>query len=132
MAKAPGRLAVLSKAATPIASVKMVSIEWNGEPIDVTDKDSNGINELLSVVASQGLKISVEGWTNDPVFRNIALDTAVSKMLTDLTFKHADALALVDTISGNFFMSNYKEQNPHDDASDFSCEFQSSGVWTRA
>ena len=47
MAKAPGRLAVLSKAAAAIASVKMLSIEWNGEPIDVTDKDSNGINELL-------------------------------------------------------------------------------------
>jgi predicted secreted protein len=132
MAKAPGRLAVLAKAGTPLASIKMLAFEWNGEKIDVTDKDSNGINECLSVVASQGLKFTVEGWSNDHVFRNIALDTTISKLLTDLTFKHADALVAVDTIAGNFFMNSYKEGSPHDDGVDFSCEFESSGAWTRS
>jgi TP901-1 family phage major tail protein len=130
MAKAAGRLAALSKNAIPIGGVRVTSIKWGAEAIDVTDKDSNGIMEVLSLAASQQITLSVEGVYKDPVLRDIAFDTAASKLLTDITFKFADGLAAKDTITGNFWFGSYEEGNPHDDATDFSAEFTSSGPWT--
>lgn len=132
MAKAAGRLAVLSKNAVAIGGVKVTGIKWGAEFIDVTDRDSNGIIEYLSTVATQQITLSVEGVYKDPVLRDIALTPATSKLLTDLTFKFADALAAADTIAGNFVMTSYEESNPDDDAATFTAEFQSSGTWTLA
>ena len=132
MAKNAGRLAVVSKAGTPIAGVRVSTIKWGAESIDVTDKDSSGITEQLAAVASQQIKLSVEGVYSSPVLRDIAFDTAASKLLTDVTFRFGDALAAKDTIAGNFFMTSYEESNPHDAESTFSCEFVSSGAWTHA
>jgi TP901-1 family phage major tail protein len=132
MAKNAGRLAVVSKAGTPIAGVRVSTIKWGAESIDVTDKDSSGITELLAAVASQQITLSVEGVYSSPVLRDIAFDTAASKLLTDVTFRFGDALAAKDTIAGNFFMTSYEESNPHDAESTFSCEFVSSGAWTHA
>lgn len=132
MAKAAGRLAVLSKGATPIGGVRVTTISIANESIDVTDRDSAGIIELLSVAATRQISISVEGVYKDPVLRDIAFGPAVSPLLTDLTFKFADALAAADTIAGNFFLTSYEESNPHDDAAEFSAEFVSSGTWTLA
>ena len=130
MAKAAGRLAILSKAGTPIAGVRTTKVAWEGQSIDVTDKDSNGILEVLSLAAGQSVTITVDGVYTSPVLRDVALDTTVSKLLTDLTFKFSDALAAKDTIGGNFWFGKYEEGNPYDDATDFSCEFTSSGTWT--
>lgn len=130
MAKAAGRDAVLSKNSVAIGGVRVTTISWSGESIDVTDKDSAGVIELLSDLATQQITLSVEGVAKDAVLRDIAFTPGTSKMLTDLTFQFADALTAADTISGNFMMTSYEEGNPHDDAVEFSCEFVSSGAWT--
>lgn len=132
MAKAAGRLAVLSKGGTPIAGVKMTKISWSGSSIDVTDKDSVGITELLAAVATQQITIEVSGIYSTPVLRDIAFTTGTSKLLTDLTFKFSDALTAADTITGNFFFSDYEEENPDDGPTQFTASFQSSGAWTLA
>jgi predicted secreted protein len=132
MAKNAGRLAVLSKNAVPIAGVKVSTIKWGAEAIDVTDKDSSGIIEVLAAVATQQITLIVEGVYSSPTLRDIAFDTAASKLLTDLTFKFGDALAAKDTIAGNFFFSSYEEGNPDDDKTSFSAEFTSSGAWTHS
>ena len=130
MAKAAGRLAVLSKNAVAIGGVRVTTITIANEPIDVTDRDSAGIVELLSVAATKQITISVEGVYEDPVLRDIAFSASGSPLLTDLTFKFSDGLVSADTITGNFFLTSYEEGNPHDDATEFSAEFVSSGTWT--
>ena len=132
MAKAAGRLAVLSKNSVAIGGVKVSGIKWTGEFMDVTDKDSNGIIEYLSTLATQQITISVEGIYKDPILRDITVNPATSKLLTDLTFKFADALTAADTIAGNFVIANYEESNPDDGPATFTCEFHSSGAWTLA
>jgi predicted secreted protein len=129
MAKAPGRLAVLSRGGTVIAGVKALKIEYTAEPIDVTDRDSSGIVEYLSQSKSVQCKISVSGITNTTTLRAIYNSPSTSKLITDLTFQYADALAAGDTISGNFFMTSYSEENPDDVACTFSAEFVSSGPY---
>jgi predicted secreted protein len=128
MPKAAGRLAVVSRAATPIASVRVSTISVANEPIDVTDRDSSGIVELLAASATRQVSLSVEGLANSPVLRDVAFGSG-SQLLTDISFRFADALTAADTITGNFFLTSYEETNPHDDASEFSCEFVSSGAW---
>lgn len=130
MAKAAGRLAVLRKGATVIGGVRVSTITVANEPIDVTDKDSAGIIELLAVASTKQITLKVEGVYSEPTLRTIAMSAAGSPLITDLTFTFADALAAADQISGNFFMTSYEEGNPHDDASTFSAEFASSGTWT--
>ena len=130
MAKAPGRLAVLSKAATPIGGVRVTTIKFSAEPIDVTDMDSAGVMEYLTVAKNQSIELTVEGIAEDVVLRAIWNTPATSKLLTDLTFKFSDALVAADTVGGNFFMTSYEEGNPYDDATTFKASFASSGTWT--
>lgn len=130
MAKAAGRLAVLKKNSVAIGGVKVTTIKGAFEPIDVTDRDSAGIIEVLAAVKTQQITLEVEGLAKDATLRDIAFDTTASKLLTDLTFQFADALAAKDTIGGNFFMTGYEEGNPHDDAVEFKASFSSSGAWT--
>lgn len=132
MPKAAGRKAVVSKNAVAIGGVRMLSFKMDATPIDVTDKDSNGLVEYLTGTdySTRQLSFDVEGVYRDPLLRDIAFDPTLSLLLTDMTFKFADALAAKDTIGGSFFMSSYEEGNPHDDGVEFKCSFQSSGTWT--
>lgn len=129
MAKAPGRNAVIFKNAVAIGGVRVMTIKIDNAPIDVTDKDSSGIVELLAVAATRQITLSCEGVYKDPVLRDIAFSGATNPLLTDVTFKFADGLTAADTISGNFFLTSYEEGNPHDEAATFSAEFVSSGAW---
>jgi predicted secreted protein len=130
MAKAAGRLAVLSKAATAIGGVRMTSIKFSAEPIDVTDMDSNGVIELLAAAKTTQCELTVEGIAEDVLLRALWTSPTTSKLLTDITFKYADALAAADTVAGNFFLTSYEEGNPYDDAATFKATMVSSGTWT--
>jgi len=130
MAKAAGRLAVLKKAGTALAGVKVTKISWSGESIDVTDKDSDGVLTVLDKVKRQQVTLEVTGIYTSPTLRDIAFTIATSKLLNDLTFTFSDALTAADTITGNFFFNSYDEDNPEDDATQFTASFTSSGAWT--
>ena len=132
MAKNAGRLAVLSKNAVPIAGVRVSTIKWGAESIDVTDKDSDGIVELLGVSGTSQLTLEVEGVYEDPVLRDIAMSASASQLLTDVTFQFASAVSGADVLTCNWFMTSYEEGNPHDDASTFTASFVSSGSWATA
>jgi predicted secreted protein len=130
MAKAAGRRAALKKNSVVIGGVLVTTIKWAGESIDVTDRDSSGIVELLPDVKTQQITLDVEGYAKDSTLRDIVFDTAAAKLLTDITFVFADALAAKDTITGNFFVTGFEEGNPHDGAASFKASFVSSGAWT--
>ena len=129
MAKAAGRNAVVSKNAVTLGGVRVSNIAVDNTPIDVTDQDSAGLQELLSASSMRVLTFDVEGVYKNPTLRDIAMDPTASMLLTDMKFKFADALAAKDTISGSFFMLNYKEGNDYKEASTFSASFTSSGTW---
>lgn len=132
MAKAAGRLAVIKKGGTAIGGLRVTTIKVDNTPIDVTDRDSAGIIEVLAAAASRQIALSGSGVYEEPVLRDIAFDPTASQLLTDLTFEFADALAAKNQIAGNFWLGSYEEGNPHDDASTFSAEFTSSGTWTHS
>lgn len=130
MAKAAGRLAVVSKNAITLGGVRVMNIQVDNTPIDVTDQDSTGLQTLLAVASMRVLSFDVEGVYTNPTLRDIAMDPTASQTLTDMTFKFSDGVALKDTIGGTFFMASYKEGNDYKEATTFSASFTSSGTWT--
>lgn len=132
MAKAAGRKQLLKKAGTTIAGIRVTGLSADYTPIDITSKDDAGIQLIFADYALAVLSLTVSGVESDHVLRDIALNPATSQLLTDVSFVFADALAAVDTITGNFFMSNFKEDADYKDAVMFSATFTSSGSWTRS
>lgn len=132
MAKVAGRLQLLKKAGVTIAGVRTTGLSVDNTPIDITDNDSAGFQKLLPESGLQVLTISVSGVESDRVLRDIALNTAGSQLITDLSFVFASALGTNDTITGDFYLSNYKEDADYKDAVQFSATFMSSGTWARS
>ena len=132
MAKAAGRLATLSKDSTVIGGTRVTNIQVDYTPIDVTDNDSDGLQELLALSGMSVMTFDVEGVYKDPVLRDIAMDPTTTQLLTDLTFDFADGGVGSATVSGDFFMLNYKEGNDYKEATTFSASFTSSGAWSVA
>lgn len=132
MAKVAGRLATLSKDSTVIGGTRVTNIQVDYTPIDVTDNDSDGLQELLALSGMSVMTFDVEGVYKDPVLRDIAMDPATTQLLTDLTFDFADGGVGSATVSGDFFMLNYKEGNDYKEATTFSASFTSSGAWSVA
>ena len=127
MAKVAGRNALVKKNGTVIGGVRVSNITLDAQPIDITDNDSDGLQELLSGdVARRSLGFSVEGLEEDQVLRDVAMSPTAELLLTDMTFTFANG----DVISGSFFMSNYTEGNPYEDSATFTASFTSSGAWT--
>ena len=129
MAKAAGRLAQVLKNAVVIGGVRVTNIQVDYTPIDVTDNDSVGLQELLEDYSTGVLSFDVEGVQKDAVLRGIAMNPSTAKLLTDLTFKFANAEVAADIVSGNFFLTSYQEGNDYKEASTFSASFTSSGAW---
>jgi len=132
MAKVAGRLATLSKDSTVIGGTRVTNIQVDYTPIDVTDNDSDGLQELLALSGMSVMTFDVEGVYKDPVLRDIAMDPTTTQLLTDLTFDFADGGVGSATVSGDFFMLNYKEGNDYKEATTFSASFTSSGAWSVA
>jgi predicted secreted protein len=126
--KTTGRKLQILKGGTPIIAVRNKTFSWNGEPIDVTNDDDDGFRTLLSDAQGQEqIDVSGDGISDSPIIRNIALDPAASKMLTDITLKWIDTL---EEIAGNFKLVSFEESGTYNDALTFTFSLQSSGLWT--
>lgn len=131
MAKA-ARSQLVKKAGTTIAGVQTKSISFDDEPIDITTDDSAGFQTLLDVSGNKVCGIDVSGVCNGYVLRDIATDPAGSGYITDLSFTFAAGTAGKTVITGNWYMTNYKEDGEYKDSVKFSATFTSSGAWARA
>jgi len=132
MAKSAGRLAVMKIGTTAVAGVKAVNLSVDRTPIEITDMDSDGfITYLAGIDATKQISFDVSGLFDGETLSDLALDPTADGHITNATFKMPGLTAAVDTIGGDFYMTNFKLSAPDDAASDFSCTFTSSGTWTR-
>lgn len=131
--KAAGRDYLLLKSAVAIAGVRLVGMKFNATPIDITDADSDGVQELLAgASATMSLEINVSGIYTDNVLRAIAVNPATDRLITDLTLSHPGAGTPTDIVTGNFFMTSYEDSGAHDGPVEFLATFTSSGDWAAA
>lgn len=127
MVKATGRLCVIKKNSTTIGGGRTVGITVNGTPIDVQDQgDSGYVTHLAGILNGQSLDLTIDGYEEDQVLRDIAMGAASGKFLSDLTFTYPNG----DAVSGDFTMTAYTETGAYDDGQTFNATFQSDGAWT--
>lgn len=133
MPKVAGRKIKIYKGSGPsavlVAGARSDSITINNEPIDVTDKGSDGWRELLNDASVRSVEMSVEGMISNASLISAALG-ATSALFDDYEIR----IEGIGTAAGSFFFSNIEISAPYDGAGEFSATIMSSGVitWTPA
>ena len=125
MAQKIGRLLLIKKGGTAIASIRTKTVSINNEPVDITTDDDDGFRRLLDIVGQQSIDLSIEGLSTDTVFRAFIL-TPGTILLTDITIEYPGG----GTIDGDFALTTFEEAGTYNDAITFSGTLQSSGVYT--
>lgn len=115
-----GRTIIVRQGGEVIAGIRTKTLNFEGEPIDVTSDENDGWRTLLSVYGTRGLTASVEGVVKSHQLKVAALSQAV---ISELTLTWPDGFEVI----ADFALANYTETGAYDDAATFSCEFRSSG-----
>ena len=101
-----------------------VTIE--GEPVDISNKDSNGWREFLEGRVNKGISIQLSGVSKDDVtFNNVRNDSLNNLGRSyQLVIPGTTAGA---TFEGRFFVTSYEESGAQDGAINYSITLASSG-----
>ncbi len=127
MAKQAGRLCVIKKNTTTIGGGRTVGMTVNGSPINVEDQGDSGFATYLAdIMTGQSIELTIEGYEEDQVLRDLSLGAASGKFIDDLTFEYPNG----DEISGDFVMTTYSETGAYEDGQTFNATFGSDGSWT--
>ncbi|HVQ43355.1 MAG TPA: phage tail tube protein [Candidatus Saccharimonadia bacterium] len=106
-----------------VQGVREKGVECNGEAIDITSDEDDGVRTLLTIPAEDQVNITLSGVTKDT--RMKAAWFARERM-NNITLRYPDG----STISGDFFMTTYTEGENYKEATTFQSTLQSSGVVT--
>lgn len=127
MAKQAGNLCLIKKNSVTIAGGRTVGLTVNGSPVNVEDQGDSGYQTLLAgVITGQSLEMTIEGYEDGQVLRDLSLGAASGRFLTDISFFFPNG----DNITGDVFLSAYTETGAFEDGQTFSATFTSDGAWT--
>lgn len=127
MAKQAGRLATLKVGATTIAAVRVLGLSAAKGAIDTTTADEGAVQTFLKgQLATDTLEVTVQGLADDDELRKRALKTEGGAFIEDAEFVFPTG----DKISGDFVMTAYSENAPHDNVIDFNATFVRNGAHT--
>lgn len=127
MAAQSGRDLLVLKDGTAIAGLRETGVTVNSEPVDITNKGSDGYQTFASFAGVESIEISTSGVWQDDILRGIMFSgTGTSKLLDDITLRFPDGA----TISGDFYAGPFESGGNHDGEETYSCPFKSSGAWT--
>lgn len=129
---AVGRELLLKKNSVVIAGLQNVTVDWNGEAVDVTSGENGGFRCLLEKTGLQTIDISGEGIFKDNIIKDIALTPGTTKLLTDIEIEWPIIEAgnsQAATLTGNFYLQTRGEAAPQNEAITTSFTLMSSGPW---
>lgn len=118
-----GRDLELTWNAAAIGGVREKGITINGEPIDVTSDDDDGWRNLLTIPGQKQVDISLSGVTKSHALK---ADWFGDNRTRAVVITYPDG----DTLSGNFYLSEYSETGSYNDAVTFEATLMSDGVVT--
>lgn len=123
MAKNYGRKVTLTWGGAAIPGVREKGISVNGEAVNVTSDEDNGIQTLLAEDAELGVEISLSGVTTSRDLMQAKLTGAIQAPVL-ITYEEGA------TIAGTFNLAGYSEAMPYSDAMTFEATLQSTGPVT--
>lgn len=109
---------------TLIAGGRTDNLTINNEPIDTTDKGSDGWRELLADASVRSVDLSFEGLMDGATLIALALSADTTALLAAYTVE----IQGVGSVAGTFHLSSVEIGAPHDDATELTANFASSGV----
>lgn len=128
MAKVAGRKVKLysgsGSSKTLVAGGRTDNLTINNEPIDVTDKGDDGWRTLLADASVRSVDLSFEGLMDGQTLIGLALSENTAALLAAYTIE----IAGVGSVAGTFHLSSVEIGAPHDDATELTANFASSGV----
>ncbi len=99
----------------------------SGSPINVEDKGDSGTQTLLSgIITGKSIELSMEGYEDGNVLRDLALGADADRFLTDITLSFPDG----DSLASGFFLSEYEETGEMEEGVTFTATFMSDGSHT--
>lgn len=123
MAASAGRQVDFDWNGAAILGVREKSLEIAGEPIDVTSDEDVGWRTLLTLAAQNEVSISLSGVTKDI---RLKTDWFAGTRTRTAVFTYPNG----DVLTGSFFLAEYSEGMPYNDAVTFEATVQSTGVVT--
>lgn len=113
-----------------ILGLRSKSIEFGGEPIDITDANSAGVRELLKNPAGDELEVSERhvNISGSGVLKDGVLLRAMATA-TGLVREVEVELENIGTLVGEFAMTTKSLEAPHDDSTTYTFDLQSTGDW---
>ena len=121
-----------SAAVIAVANTKTITIANN--PVDVTGDDDEGFVTLLDRVATKQMTCDISGFTTNTTLRDVALGVSGTSLLDAYTIEYLNSDgsgAVVYTIEGDFFLSNYSETGASDGGIEFTANLASSGSFAK-
>lgn len=125
MAAEYGRAVDFTWDSSPVLGVREKSLTVNGEPVNVTSDEDDGVQVLLSEDAETSVQIELSGVTKDAVFKEAKLAGGTALQATaELTYTDGGVL------SGTFQLGPYSEGQPYNEAVTFTATLMSTGAVT--
>lgn len=117
------KLGTVASSPVTIAGGQALSLTINNEEVDVTTKDSAGMQTLLEGAGTQTLSMNISG---------VFIDSAAGRVLFDKVLANSiDAYSIfwenTDTLEGSFQVSNFEETGEHNGPLTFTATLTRSG-----
>jgi predicted secreted protein len=125
MASEYGRAVAFTWDTSPVLGVREKSLTVNGEPVNVTSDEDDGVQVLLAEDAETSVQIELSGVTKDTVFRAAKL-TGGESLQADVSLTYSDG----GEIAGTFQLGPYSEGQPYNEAVTFTATLMSTGPVT--
>jgi predicted secreted protein len=112
-----------------VAGVREKTVTLNGAPVDITNDDSEGWQQLLDAPQINSMEISCSGVAVDDALRADWVAGAAigsGRRMQPASFIYPDG----GIITGTFYLSEYSETGNHDGDVSFEATFLSSGPVT--
>lgn len=117
-----------------VAGVRTKSVTLSGEPVDITNDDSDGWRELLDAAQINSIELTVSGVLLNDTLRadwfNGASATGSRNQDAKFEYPLASGGATPADISGKFYLKDYNETGNHDGEVTFEATFLSNGAAT--
>lgn len=118
-----GRNLQLTWNGNTILGVREKGVAINGEPVNVTSDEDDGWRKLLSEPGEKMLDLSISGVTKSNVLKT---DWFANNRIRAVVLTYPNG----DVIAGDFFLANFTDTGPYNDATTFEAELQSTGEFT--
>lgn len=133
MAQYPGRglLIKISDGGNPatyltVGGIRPTNFSIANEPVEVTNKDSNGFRQYLEGAGTRSLAVSGSGvYDNGPGINKLE-EAARTNAFADIRILFPNG----DDVTGDFHVSNFAYSGGHDDEQGWEVTLESAGAWT--